>query len=180
MTSLSGISAYTLLQIIIFAYLIGCANSAYYLTRILRKQDIRNLFSRNAGATNAGRVLGKWAFITVTALDIIRGAAAVALAVYLYAAPSAAGIALLAVVIGHIHPVQLGFRGGKGAAPLIGGALLLALPAALSTLLLCSMLYLLTRRKHLAAFISFGVFPVELLLLHTPLQLLFPQCSPSP
>ncbi len=174
MNIFSGGSAYSIIPVIIIAYLLGCLNSAYYLTRFLRGTDIRSEFSHNAGATNAGRVLGSWAFVTVTGIDIIRGAAAVVLAAIFVPDHSAAGIALLAVVLGHIHPLQLGLRGGKGAAPLIGGALAISLLTALGVLALCALLYLTTHRKHLSAFIAFAAFPLALALQHYPPVIIIP------
>lgn len=101
------------------AYLIGCINNAYILTKYTRKIDIRNYGSGNAGATNVLRVLGYKAAAPVFALDVLKGVIAVLIGKYLMGTTGAM-IAGIAVVCGHNWPVFLKFRGGKGIATSIG------------------------------------------------------------
>lgn len=114
------------------AYLLGSVSGSLWLGR-LRGVDIRRLGSGNAGGTNALRTQG-WRFaLGVVLIDIGKGALAVWLAQRF--APLALReplmwSALLAAMAGHVWPVFHGFRGGKGAATLVGG-LLLAWPQAL-------------------------------------------------
>jgi glycerol-3-phosphate acyltransferase PlsY len=105
---------------IVVAYLLGCFATAYYLVRLRTGQDIRQVGSGNVGGRNAGRVLGKQGFAIVSVIDAIKGLLAVLLARYLGVGGWALSLVLVAVVAGHIWPAQLGFKGGKGAATLIG------------------------------------------------------------
>lgn len=103
----------------IIAYLIGCINNAYILTKYTMKIDIRNYGSGNAGATNVLRVLGYKAAAPVFALDVLKGVVAVLIGKYLLG-NTGAMIAGIAVVCGHNWPVFLKFRGGKGIATSVG------------------------------------------------------------
>ena len=103
----------------IIAYLIGCINNAYILTKYTRNIDIRNYGSGNAGATNVLRVLGYKAAAPVFALDVLKGVIAVLIGKYLMG-NTGAMIAGIAVVCGHNWPVFLKFRGGKGIATSVG------------------------------------------------------------
>jgi len=105
------------------AYALGCVNAAYYLLRWHDGRDIRGLGSGTAGARNAGRVLGRWAFVLVFALDAAKGAAAV-LAARAWA-PEVAPLCTVVAVVGQVWPVQLGWRGGKGVATAIGALVVL-------------------------------------------------------
>jgi glycerol-3-phosphate acyltransferase PlsY len=107
------------------AYALGCLNAAYYLLRWHDGRDIRRLGSGNAGARNAGRVLGRGAFALVFVLDAAKGVLAVAAAMAL--APATVPVCAVAVTLGHIFPAQLGWRGGKGVATAIGAMAMLDL-----------------------------------------------------
>ena len=108
-----------------FAYLIGSVSGSLLLGR-LRGIDIRTLGSGNAGGTNALRTQG-WRFALGTALiDVSKGALAAWLAVRCVSPNNAQWLPWLAVLLataGHVWPVFHGFRGGKGAATLTGGLL---------------------------------------------------------
>lgn len=109
---------------IICAYLIGCINTGYYLVRFSSGEDIRNVHSGTAGATNAGRVLGKKGFFISFAGDFIKSILVIAVATYLRIPPPVKTWMLLAVVVGHIFPVQIQFKGGKGISTICGGMLI--------------------------------------------------------
>ena len=109
-----------------FAYLIGSLPFSILAGKLLKGIDIREYGSGNAGATNTFRVLGKKAGIPVLVLDILKGYAAVSLAFFCGYEPHtemyinfslAYGIA---AVLGHVFPIYVGFRGGKGVATLLG------------------------------------------------------------
>lgn len=106
------------------AYLLGCFTTGYYLVRTIKDLDIRTLGSGSVGARNVGRVLGRTGFLVTTLGDGLKGALAVWLAHHFFAGDRVAIIALLAVVAGHIWPVQLRFGGGKGVATSVGALLL--------------------------------------------------------
>jgi glycerol-3-phosphate acyltransferase PlsY len=119
-----------------FAYLLGSLSGSLLLGK-LRGVDIRTQGSGNAGGTNALRTQG-WRFALGTVLiDIGKGALATALAAHWMPASAQAWgayAAALAAVIGHVWPIFHGFRGGKGAATLVG-ALAVAWPGALPVML---------------------------------------------
>jgi glycerol-3-phosphate acyltransferase PlsY len=102
------------------AYAIGSIPFALILARRWGIRDLRRIGSGNLGAANVWRATGATAGVLVALLDIAKGAAGVVLAERLTggaAAPAAAGVA---AVVGHIYPVWLGFRGGKGVATSCG------------------------------------------------------------
>lgn len=105
------------------AYALGCCNTGYYLVRWKTGGDLRETGSGNAGARNTGRVLGRWGFAASLLGDMAKGALAVAGARLGGFNPAGQGLVLLAVIAGHNWPVQLGGRGGKGAAVSCGGLL---------------------------------------------------------
>ena len=105
---------------IIFAYLIGSFPSAYIAGRLFKGIDIRQVGSRNMGAMNAFYTLGFWQGMLVLAVDVGKGAAAVALIRWLGGPLTVQLLAGAAVVIGHGFPVFLNFRGGRGGATCIG------------------------------------------------------------
>jgi glycerol-3-phosphate acyltransferase PlsY len=112
--------------VILIGYLIGSVPFALLLARHIGAADLRQIGSGNLGAANVLRTSGVRAGILVAALDIAKGAASVLLAIRLSpdaAAPAAAG---LAAIIGHVYPVWLRFRGGKGVATACGVFLVLA------------------------------------------------------
>jgi glycerol-3-phosphate acyltransferase PlsY len=109
---------------IVCAYLIGCINTGYYLVKFSSGEDIRKIHSGTAGATNAGRVLGKKGFFISFAGDFIKSILVMALATYLGIPAPVKTLMLLAVVAGHIFPVQIQFKGGKGISTICGGMLI--------------------------------------------------------
>lgn len=133
------------LALIALAYLLGSLSGSLLLGR-LRGVDIRTLGSGNAGGTNALRTQG-WRFALGTVLiDIGKGALATWLAVHWMPDATRAWaeyLAALAAVAGHVWPLFHGFRGGKGAATLVG-ALAVAWPGALPVILVVWLLCLLS------------------------------------
>ena len=113
------------------AYLLGSVSFAVLLVRSTTGKDIRTEGSGNAGATNVLRAHGKALGLAVAALDVGKGAAAVALVRLATADPRYAAAAAFAAVLGHVFPIFYGFRGGKGVATAFGAFLVLAPLAAL-------------------------------------------------
>ena len=102
------------------AYLFGGVSPGYWLAR-MRGVDLRNTGSNSTGARNAGRVLGKRGFYLVVVLDIAKGIAVTVVAAFVLRVSDVWQFAAaVAVVVGHIWPVWLGFRGGKGVATFHG------------------------------------------------------------
>jgi glycerol-3-phosphate acyltransferase PlsY len=103
------------------AYLIGSIPASFLVARAFGVADVRRVGSGNVGATNVLRSAGSTAGAVALALDLAKGAFAVALAQRLAPAqPLAPPLAAVLVVVGHVYPVWLGFRGGKGVATGLG------------------------------------------------------------
>jgi glycerol-3-phosphate acyltransferase PlsY len=116
------------------AYLVGGVSPGYWLVRLRTGADLRTQGSGVTGATNAARLLGRGGFALVLALDAAKGALVCALARITGLTGGWEFAAAAAVVAGHVWPVQLGFRGGRGLGPLLGAWLVLA-PAAIGACL---------------------------------------------
>jgi acyl phosphate:glycerol-3-phosphate acyltransferase len=133
------------------SYALGCLSPGWWLVRRATGEDLRAAGSGGTGATNAARLLGGRGFALVLALDAAKAAVAVFGVRWLVPDNPWHALALPAVVVGHIWPVTLGFRGGRGAGPLLGGCLafnwlfapVAAIPAAVA--------YALTRRTFAAS-----------------------------
>ena len=134
---------------IVAAYLIGSIPFALLLARRWGTADLRSIGSGNLGAANVMRASGVKAGILVAVLDIAKGAASVALAERL-SPDAAAAAAGLAAIVGHIYPIWLRFRGGKGVATACGVFSVLT-PAAVPPALL-----IFVGTVWLTKYISFG------------------------
>jgi len=107
------------LTVVTLAYLVGSVPFAYLLSR-RRGIDLRRVGSGNVGATNVLRTSGVRTAVIAMGLDAVKGALAVILAQRLTGGVGAPVVAGLASVLGHIYPVWLRFRGGKGVATAAG------------------------------------------------------------
>lgn len=115
------------ISVILLGYLCGCVNGAYYVGKIMAKEDIRELGSTNAGARNAGRVFGKSAFIYTVIIDALKTVIPLLVALYFFGENALIlGTTAIAILMGHAWPVQLQFRGGKGVVVYLATALILA------------------------------------------------------
>ena len=151
--------------LVLAAYVLGCLNTGYYLVRLKTGRDVRTTGSGNSGARNVGRILGKTGFVVTLAGDLSKGVIAVALAKVLHGAPTTIALACIAVVAGHLWPIQLGFRGGKGAATGCGAFLALEPLTTVILLIVCGLLYVMLRRSSLSAMIALGISPLLAFLL---------------
>jgi glycerol-3-phosphate acyltransferase PlsY len=109
--------------ILLVAYFLGNISPGWWLVRIFGKGDVREQGSGGTGATNTARALGKYWFYAVLGLDMLKAAIAVWLPFVFYGteAPLAYHVAAgITVIGGHIWPLLLGFRGGKGIGPFLG------------------------------------------------------------
>jgi len=149
-----------LISIVLSGYVLGCFCSAYYLVRWKTGEDIRNLHSGTAGARNAGRVLGKAGFVLALFIDICKGAGAILMARWILPGSSVGEmLALAGALLGHIFPLQLGFRGGKGVSIIIG-ALLLVSPIVLGVMaLLAGTLMVVMPRTNQGMIITIAILP---------------------
>ncbi|PWT83822.1 MAG: acyl-phosphate glycerol 3-phosphate acyltransferase [Blastocatellia bacterium] len=106
--------------VIVIAYVIGSVPFSLLLARRWGASDLRTIGSGNLGAANVLRTSGVTAGIIVAALDMSKGALSVTLARHLTDQPAGPAVAGLAAIVGHIYPVWLRFRGGKGVATACG------------------------------------------------------------
>ena len=149
------------------AYLLGSIPTGYLLVRIFRHQDIRSIGSGNIGATNVLRSGGKGLGAATFLLDMLKGCSAVWLGAVLGAllmpaspARTAQAIAALFAVLGHMFPVWLRFRGGKGVATGFGVFLVAAPAAALAAIGVFFLVLFLSRFVSLASILGAASFPV--------------------
>ncbi len=154
------------LLIIAGSYLLGSIPTGYLLVRFIRKQDIRTVGSGNIGATNVLRSGGKGLGAATFLLDMLKGCAAVwlgslAAPVLLPASPlrNVEALAALCAVIGHMFPIWLRFRGGKGVATGFGVFLVAAPAAALAAISVFALVLAVTRYVSLASILGAASFP---------------------
>lgn len=141
------------------AFLLGGFSPGYWLVRWRMGLDVRTTGSGGTGATNVGRVLGRWGYATVMVIDVAKGAFIGVAARHLGMSAAWAFAAAWVVVAGHVWPVWLGFRGGKGVGPFVGCWLVLA-PLALIPSLLLGLIFLAwLRRFSIAGLASLIVLP---------------------
>jgi glycerol-3-phosphate acyltransferase PlsY len=166
--------------VIVIAYLLGSIPFGYLIVKATRGGDIRETGSGGTGATNVSRRSGKAAGVLTLALDASKGAAAVLLAGWIvgfpilgehidpalqFSAVSAeaywwVAASAVAAIVGHMFPVWLAFRGGKGVATGVGAFLVLA-PVAIA---LCAVIFValvvLTRYVSLGSMVAAATMPV--------------------
>ena len=148
-------------------YLLGSIPFGLILTRAAGGPDIRAIGSGNIGATNVLRT-GKKGLAAATLLcDALKGTAAVLLAAH-YATPDAALVAGFGAFLGHLFPVWLKFKGGKGVAVYIGLLIGLYWPGALIFCAIWLGVAALSRYSSLAALVASALTPLALWLLNQP------------
>jgi glycerol-3-phosphate acyltransferase PlsY len=143
----------TLIVVALLAYLLGSVPFGVVITRLLGLGDLRQIGSGNIGATNVLRTGNKAAAAATLVLDAAKGGVAVLVA-RAVAGPDAAQVAALAAFLGHLYPVWLGFRGGKGVATFLGILLALAWPVGLAACATWAATAALTRISSLSALVS--------------------------
>lgn len=163
--------------ILICSYLLGSIPFGYILVLIFHGKDVRESGSGNIGATNVARsslLLGLFTLF----LDAAKGCLAVALAMCIYCSNSSqrptsengiaiyAATAALVAVLGHMFPVWLKFKGGKGVATGLGSFALLAPKASLAAIGIFVVTLIIFRFVSLSSILSVASFPVVVWLLH--------------
>jgi glycerol-3-phosphate acyltransferase PlsY len=151
-------------------YLLGSIPFGLLLTRWTGKGDIREIGSGNIGATNVLRTGSKALAATTLLLDVAKGAAAVLVAQQLW--PDAVNFAAAGALVGHLYPVWLRFKGGKGVATMLGILVPLFWQAALVFAVIWVGLFLIARISSLAGMIAAASAPVTAAILGE--QSLFP------
>lgn len=165
--------------IVVLAYLLGSIPFGYLVVRVARGTDVRASGSGNIGATNVARAGGARLGILTLFLDALKGYVAVFLAerlanqafsnlnpeqrAYILAGMS---LAVLFAMLGHIFPVWLKFRGGKGVATGLGCFLALAPKAVLVVLAIFAVIVIVSRYVSLGSIIASAAFPIFAYLLY--------------
>ena len=145
----------------ILGYLLGSIPFGLIFTRLAGTQDLRTIGSGNIGATNVLRT-GRKGIAAITLLcDALKGTLAVIIAGY-YGGPNAAMLAALGAFLGHIFPIWLKFKGGKGVAVYIGTLIGLFWPAAAVFCVIWISTALASRYSSLSALVASVVTPIFL------------------
>ena len=155
----------TTLLVVAAAYLLGSIPTGYLLVRLFCHEDIRSVGSGNIGATNVLRSGGKLLAAATFLLDMLKGCSAVWLGAWFGAhlIPTAQllnieALAALCAVLGHIFPVWLGFRGGKGVATGFGVFMVAAPWAALAAIFIFILVLAFSRYVSLASILGSASF----------------------
>ena len=150
-----------------FGYLLGSIPFGVILTRIAGAGDVRSIGSGNIGATNVLRTGRKGLAAATLAGDALKGT----LAVLIVAALDAGELPLIAglgAFLGHLHPVWLKFRGGKGVATYIGVLIALSWPVAIAFCVIWLAIARLTRYSSVAALAASAATPILLVFTSDP------------
>ena len=147
-------------------YLLGSIPFGYLLVRAFRGADVRTTGSGNIGATNVARTSPILGLLTLV-FDVLKGIAAVGLALTMFPTNrTVAFVAALAAISGHVFPMWLRFRGGKGVATGVGSFLLLTPKAILLAMAVFVALMAISRYVSLASVTAAATLPVFALVLH--------------
>jgi glycerol-3-phosphate acyltransferase PlsY len=165
------------LLIAAYSYLLGSIPFGYILVRALRGQDIRQTGSGNIGATNVSRTSPALGALTLV-FDVLKGFAAVAITRMLFPTGNTLlGAAALFAIVGHMLPVWLGFRGGKGVATGLGSFVILTPKTILVMVAIFVVIFLAFRFVSLASILTVALFPLLAWMLEpdraTPQMLIF-------
>jgi glycerol-3-phosphate acyltransferase PlsY len=162
-------------KVIVFSvlgYLVGSIPTAVIVSKGFFGIDIREHGSGNAGATNTFRVLGRKYGIIVMVIDILKGFTAANFAFfvgdYFYGEERFVNLQLLfglSAVLGHVFPIYIGFRGGKGVATLFGMILAVNLPAASICVIFFLIILFTTRFVSLSSMMAALMLPISILFI---------------
>lgn len=163
----------TYIIVAVVAYLLGSIPFGYILVRIFRGEDVRAIGSGNIGATNVARKAPGLGLLTLV-LDAVKGFAAVMIGMLIGSRSGAdertvyllAALAAIAAILGHIFPIWLKFKGGKGVATGVGSFLALAPKAVLISLIIFAAVVIAFRYVSLGSILGAAAFPIFAWLLN--------------
>ena len=155
---------------LLVGYLLGSIPFGLLLTRWTGKGDIREIGSGNIGATNVLRTGSRGLAAVTLLLDVVKGAAAILIAQRFW--PDAVNFAAAGALVGHLYPVWLRFKGGKGVATLLGILVPLFWQAALVYALIWFGLLLILRISSVSGMLAAASAPITAAVLNE--QMLFP------
>lgn len=175
-------SYYNIISVLI-AYLLGSIPTAVWVSKRFYGLDIREHGSKNAGATNTFRVLGKRAGILVLLVDVLKGFLAVKLggtfSEYMANTNPLVNFKIIlgaAAVLGHIYPVFADFKGGKGVATVFGVVIAMHWQAALASFGIFTLVFLTFKYVSLGSMITAIMYPFMIVWVfksHTPSMIYF-------
>lgn len=146
------------------SYLLGSIPFGLLLTWLSGRGDIRTIGSGNIGATNVLRTGSKWLAAATVLLDVAKGTAAVILTLHLW--PEGVKMAAAGVILGHLYPVWLKFKGGKAVATAFGILIPLMPEAALVYAIVWLGLLLLVRISSVAGMVAVASAPISAKIFH--------------
>lgn len=163
--------------LIVIAYLIGSISTGVLLSKIFGQGNLQTQGSKNIGATNVSRLMGrKWGIITLIG-DMVKGIIPLGLALGLLSEqgktdPLFLSLIALAAFLGHLFPIYLRFKGGKGVATALGIFLFLAPKAVLVVVPIFIVVVYLGKYVSLGSIVAAGTFPVLLILFKYPTSMI--------
>ena len=167
---IANLNIYDLLMVL-FAYIVGGFSTGYLLVRFIRGVDVRSTGSGGLGARNVGRVLGHRGFYLTLFADIFKGIVIVWLARWLEYTPVIVGAVVVAVIAGHIWPIWLQFRGGKGIATCLGAFAVFDYKMLLIGGSVFLVIYIISRKFLVSWVLAFLALPLLMLFLEYPMYI---------
>ena len=146
--------------ILIFSYLLGSIPNGLIFGKLIWHKDLRKFGSKNIGATNAWRVIGKPAGILIFLLDFLKGAISVLLAKMFVGTPLIIMLAGVFAIIGHSFTIYLIFKGGKGVATGLGVIAMMMPKVAIFAFLVWLAIVLVTRYVSFGSCVASALVPV--------------------
>ena len=162
----------TYITVAIVAYVIGSINFAVIFSRKFAGFDVREKGSKNAGTTNVLRTVGKKVALLTLVCDILKGVAAILVAIFAknmwsgFDVNTLKYIAGFMVILGHTYPIFFEFRGGKGVATAIGVLLMLDWKIGLICLVFGLVIIAITRMVSLGSIFAAILFPILTIFIH--------------
>ena len=160
-----------LILIISCSYLMGSIPFGYLLTKIFLKKDIRDIGSGNIGATNALRTGNKLIGYSTLSLDVIKAVLPVIFIKFNY--PEYIYVSSLSVFIGHVFPLWLKFKGGKGVATYVGILFCINVPFGLLFISTWLLLYFIFKYSSLSSLLATLTIPVYILFFLSGKNIIF-------
>ncbi len=156
------------LLLIVAAYVVGSIPTGLIFGKLIWKKDLRRFGSKNIGATNAWRVIGKKAGLLIFVLDFLKGQIGVLIGCCLFATPGAMVVGGLFAMLGHIFPLFLGFKGGKGVATGLGVISTLMPKVTAIVVIVWLVLVLITRYVSVGSIVAALLTPILAALFKVP------------
>lgn len=154
--------------LVIASYLIGSIPVGLILGKLIWKKDLRQYGSHNIGATNAWRILGKKAGILIFLLDFVKGQLGVLLGACMLGLPGAMVVGGFFAMLGHMFPLFIGFKGGKGVATSLGVIAALMPKVTAIVFVAWIIIFAITRYVSVASIVAAVLTPILAAVFHEP------------